>query len=113
MSEVRAMEALDDVQHFRVRVHVDPTPIVETYGINDERISLPLSGGVAHPGRIAILGMRAAVQEHLPHTRGELENLHQERRSLHELIEQRTTRNRAPRQTCSRGVANPGVLASF
>src|SRR5690242_15344629 len=45
---------------------IKPKLVVESDGVHDQRISLPLSAGVTEPGGIEIFGGAAAVHENLP-----------------------------------------------
>src|SRR5258706_14715281 len=64
---VYAPHAFHNVQFLAVwmAVVIEPGFIVESDGVNDERISLPLSDRIAHPCGRQILGMLPAVREDL------------------------------------------------
>src|SRR5690348_6989641 len=45
---------------------VEPKLVVESHGIDNQRVSLPHASGIAEPRWIQILGMAAAVHKDLP-----------------------------------------------
>src|ERR1700730_12948550 len=52
-----ARETLDDVERLGVAIAVDLGLVVESDGIDNQRVALPASDGVAHPRRIRISWM--------------------------------------------------------
>src|SRR5690242_2618045 len=64
---VRAMNAFDDVQLVRMRLPAvaEPGLVVESGGIHDQRVALPMRDGIAHPGGLGVLRVLAAVGKNL------------------------------------------------
>src|SRR5579864_1326650 len=50
----------------RVTKRIQPALIIQSNGVNDKIIALPLADGVAHPGGLEILGMTPAIDPDLP-----------------------------------------------
>src|SRR5216683_4454243 len=67
MRGIGAPITLDHVKLFGMRVPspIEPTLVVESHGIYDQRVSIPPASGVPVPKRIQILRM-ASVHEDLP-----------------------------------------------
>src|SRR5579864_8058404 len=68
MSEVAAAEALGDAQGFAMAMahHVENGSVVEACCFRDQRVTHPMSGGIAVESRkIKLLGKHAAVREAL------------------------------------------------
>src|SRR5688572_14214994 len=62
--------ALGHMQLFRLRPEpFQPTLVVESRRVDDERVLLPAADRVAHPRGLQIRWMTAAVQEDLSHSR--------------------------------------------
>src|SRR6266850_7101029 len=67
--EVRAGNALDKVQLVRARIcPIQPLFLVETYGVDHQRVTFPLAGGVTQIGRAQIITgwVRASVHVNDP-----------------------------------------------
>src|SRR5579862_1254357 len=69
-----------------MRIQTEPTSVVETDAVNHQRVSLPASNRVTHPGRVWILRMPAPVQKNLPVSDHISEQLKQQRGRLRNLI---------------------------
>src|SRR5207249_3565125 len=67
MIEISTPVALDDVQPLRVRVasEIEPESVVESNGIDNQRIAFPPANRVAVPGGIGVFGMLPTVEEDL------------------------------------------------
>ena len=94
--------AFDDVELLGVRVtfKVEPEPVVESDGVDDERVSVPSANRVTVPRRVRIHGMRSSVHEDLPvavNVRFEQEK--DVRRRLHDPPRIRRDSRHAARQT--------------
>src|SRR5205807_8978582 len=65
---VYTMNALDEVKSVGMRLAAVTKPglIVKTRGVGDERVSLPVANGVAHPGGPRVLHVPAPVRKNLP-----------------------------------------------
>ena len=68
-----------------IALDAKPGPVVETYAVDNQRISFPLTNGVSQPRGIEISRMAASVQEHLA---GQVtfREYNQQRRGLNELV---------------------------
>src|SRR3984957_20950720 len=74
------MIAFDDVVGGGVLVIADEGFVVEASDIDDERVSVPMSDGIAHVGRVHVVRMRAAVGgDHAENMIGLVENNHEPR----------------------------------
>ena len=88
MPEVAAADALGHLERLAVRMagEVEPRAVVETCGLDDERVAVPAADGVAHPCRVRIGRHLAAVEKDL--AIGEiLEQEHDQRRRLNDLCQ--------------------------
>src|SRR5437660_4807072 len=83
----RAPNAFDYVQLVRMwkTSAIDPGLVVETDGVDDERVSLVSPNGVPHPSKIWILRVLAPIGEDLAHIVIELEQLNHPPRGLDDL----------------------------
>src|SRR5579871_5922098 len=88
--QVRPAISFRQVQGFAVRLAraIQPAPVIETDGVDDERIALPVPDRVAVPsGRLNLQVMWAAIQEKTPVTvRVALRKQHDQLGSLNDLI---------------------------
>src|ERR1700682_2993402 len=68
MPEVGACEALGDMHRVAVGMTcvIQPAPVVESSGIDNQRVSLPLTSRITIPGRQRDFGTAAAIHENLP-----------------------------------------------
>src|SRR5262245_28383740 len=48
---------------------VEPCPIVVAGGFDDQRVALPSTDRISHPGRVGILRQRTSVEKHLTRRR--------------------------------------------
>src|SRR2546423_10048803 len=60
--EICPLETLDHVQAFRMLVALEFGLVVESDGVDDQCFPFPVAYRIAHPARIGIHGMRAAVR---------------------------------------------------
>ncbi len=67
VSEVAAVDAFGYVQGVcgGMAGLIEPSFAVETGGVDDERVAVPLAGGVAEPGGVGVLSKLAAIHEDL------------------------------------------------
>ena len=65
--EVPAPEAFDHAQRVAVRMAhpIEPAPVVEANGVDDQRVARPRADRIAHPSRLRIRRQLAAIQENL------------------------------------------------
>ena len=80
MGEIRAPLSLDDAQHLGMRQPrrlQQPALVIQSHRVEHERVLVPVTDRVPHPGRVRIRGMRAAVEERLPIVRVLLEQVHE------------------------------------
>src|SRR5262245_23177719 len=68
MAQVRTAVSLGDVQLFAMRhaLAVQPRLVIEPDRVDDQNVAFPFRDRVAHPERLQIYGVPAAVQEQLP-----------------------------------------------
>src|SRR4051812_42418944 len=67
-AQVRTPHAFDHVQLFRLRLacNIHPAAVMKTYGVDDERVLLPVPDGMSRPRWIIVGRMPAAISEDLP-----------------------------------------------
>src|SRR5690242_9506991 len=61
-TQIRPRIALDHVQFFGVRIHANPTPLIEADRIDNQSVRLPAADGITHPAREWIARMAASVR---------------------------------------------------
>src|SRR5579872_6574409 len=50
-----------DLIAVRIAVKIEPALVVQPDGVHDERVAIPLAGGISHPGAGEVLRMAAPV----------------------------------------------------
>src|SRR5262245_38996455 len=87
MTEIAALQSFGRMQRLGMRqaVIVDPTPIVESTGFDDECSALPFTDRVAKPGRRSIRGKMTAIRKDLPKMIKFLKKDHSQARRLNQL----------------------------
>src|ERR1051326_7613655 len=68
MTEIAPLQSFGRMQRLGMgkAVIVDPTPIVESTGLDDERFTLPFTDRISKPGRRHIRGKMTAIRKDLP-----------------------------------------------
>lgn len=105
---VQAMKTLDHVKRVGMRLAAVTKPrlIVEPCSVDDQRVSLPMANGVAHPGGFRILDVAAAIREDLTNDMAVLEKHEHAPRSVNNLerVEEQIDPRHAGREALKIGI---------